>query len=341
MKSAFVVLPLITACAAALAQSPSPAASPRAVDRAISATQTGAPGFRSKMRGSLIRDVETQQVPELFPGEIEDVGPQFLVARPEAAAPEHRWLDAFFDTQLFYTSNALLSERGNQDTSVMVFTLQAAINLPPMEVAGGILSPRVGYRHQWWRYSLDDTSNQLNNFDFAVGSLFAGFRHNWDDKWVATASIDYNRYLSADEEWTEFYTEVVPNWSLERNLPIGEKAQLTIGYYGAYHFTHTDPSPVSHINDRLDTALGFVYVQELLPNLFIQPYYRLQWSHYTENSDRNDMYNNLGLTVVYMFNEWASIRAFMNYENRNSTDDTAADYHKWDTGGGVTFSAKF
>jgi hypothetical protein len=216
--------------------------------------------------------VVLQQVPELFPGEIEDVGPQFLVARPEAAQPEHRWFDAFFDTQLFYTSNALLSEKGNQDTSVMVFTLQAAINLPPMEVAGGILSPRVGYRHQWWRYSLDDTANQLNNFD---------------------------------------------------------------------HFTHTDPSPVSHINDRLDTALGFTYTRELLPSLFIQPYYRLQWSHYTENSDRNDMYNNLGLTVVYMFNEWASVRAFMNYENRNSTDDTAADYHKWDTGGGVTFSAKF
>ena len=342
MKSAFVVLPLITACAAALAQSPAPtSARAVAVDRAISTAQPGSPGFRSKMRGSLIRDVETQQVPELFPGEIEDVGPQFLVARPEAAQPAHRWFDGFIDTQFFHTSNALLSEKGNQDTGVMVITAQAAFNLPPMEVAGGILSPRVGYRHQWWLYSLDNTSNQLNNFDFALGSLFIGFRHSWDEKWVATASLDYNRYLSADNDWDEFYTELAPNWTLERNIPFGETAQLTIGYYGAYHFTYTDPQPTSNINDRLDSAIGFTYTQELMPKLFIQPYYRLQWSHYTENSDRNDMYNNLGVSLVYMFNEWASIRGFVNYENRNSTDDTVTDYHKWDSGGGVTFTAQF
>ena len=338
MKSLIVVLPILGCCVAALAQP--------AVDRVVSPSQSGTPQFRRKIpggAGTLLRDPGTQQVPELFPGEIEDVGPQFLIARPEAAQPEHHWVDGFFDMQLFYTSNALLTEKARQDTSVMVLTLQAAINLPPFEFLGGTMAPRAGYRHQWWMYSLDDTSNQLNNFDFAIGSVFAGFRHTWGDRWVATVSLDYNRYLAHEDEWAEFYTEFVPNWSLEYNIPIGDegKAQLTLGYYGAYHFTHTDPSPVEHINDRLDNAIGFVYTRELFPKLYIQPYYRLQWSHYTENSDRNDVYNNAGIGVLYAFTDWAAIRAFVSFENRNSTDDTVADYNKWDTGGGVTISVGF
>lgn len=333
MKSFLAVLPLVACCTAALAQS--------SVDRAVSATQMGSPSARARMSGSLIRDVSVEQAPELFPGEIEDVGPQFLVAREQKAVAERKIFEGFFDSQLYYTSNALLSEKGNQDTSVMVLTLQAAFNLPQFELAGGTVSPRVGYRHQWWLYSLDDTSNQLNNFDFAVASVFAGFQHSWGDRWVATASLDYNRFLSADNDWTEFYIELVPNWSLEHNIPIGERANLTLGYYGGYHFTQTDPEPVAHINDRLDNAIGFTYTRELISNLYLQTTYRIQWSHYTENSDRNDMYNNAALALIYTFNDWASIRTFVNYENRNSTDDTVADYGKWDSGGGVTFSARF
>ena len=57
--------------------------------------------------------------------------------------------------------------------------------------------------------------------------------------------------------------------------------------------------------------------------------------------DRNDFYNTLGLSLIYNFNDWASLRTFVSYENRNSTDDTVADYNKWDSGAGVTFSARF
>jgi hypothetical protein len=223
----------------------------------------------------------------------------------------------------------------------MVMTAQAAFNAQPITIAGGQFSARVGYRHQWWLYSLDNTANQLNNFDFALGTVFAGFRHSWNDIWVASFSLDYNRYLSLEDDNTEFYVELAPNWAFERNFAVGEKSQLTVGYYGAYHWTQTDPAPVAHINDRLDSTLGAALTVELMPRLYAQPFYRLQWSHYTENSDRNDVYNTIGVGLVYMFNDWASIRTFISYENRNSTDDTVADYNKWDAGGGVTFSARF
>jgi hypothetical protein len=98
---------------------------------------------------------------------------------------------------------------------------------------------------------------------------------------------------------------------------------------------------VSHINDRLDSSFGLTLTRELIPHLIGQAYYRFQWSHYTENSDRNDVYHSLGLALVYNFNDWASVRAFLGYENRNSTDDSVADYNKFDSGGGLTFTARF
>jgi hypothetical protein len=321
-----------------------------AADRAIATTQ-GAPRFRGSIPSDvLIREVKAQRIPELYPGEIEDVGPQFLVARPGATAADgkggpapavHHWFEGFADVQFYRTSNALLTEKGNSDTGVMVLTAQASFNAQPISIAGGELVARAGYRHQWWLYSLDSTANQLNNFDFAVATVFAGFRHSWNDVWVASLSLDYNRYLSLENDNAEFYVELAPNWSLERNFGLGEKGQITLGYYGAYHWTQTDPAPVKHINDRLDSALGVAATFELMPRLFAQPFFRFQWSHYTENSDRNDIYNTIGLGLVYVFNDWASMRTFISYENRNSTDDTVSDYGKWDAGGGVTFSAKF
>ncbi len=310
-------------------------------DRAIATTRSAAVRSQAQMSGSMLtKDMENRQAPELFRGEIEDVGPQFLIARPQGAAPAHHWIEAYADAQFFYTTNALLTEKANRETGVMVLTAQAAITPPPFSLMGGQVSTKAGYRHQWWLYSLDKTANQLNNFDFAVSTVFLSARHSWDEKWVASLGLDYNRYLSHEDGWNEFYVELTPSWSIERNLQIGN-GQLTVGYYGAYHWTQTDPMPVQHINDRLDSTLGLFYSQELLPHLVVQPYYRFQWSHYTENSDRNDFYNTVGLALIYSFNDWASLRTFVSYENRNSTDDTVADYNKWDSGAGVTFSARF
>ena len=329
MKS--ILLPLILATTAALAQSPA--------DRAISAVQ-GA-NTRTRATTLLKRAITEQVAPELYPGEMDDVGPQFLLIPTQGSEiPMHKWFEAFADTQLYYTSNALLTEKGNADTGLMVSTFQAALNFPTFDFLGGQVAAKVGYRHQWWLYSLNDSGSGLNDFDFAVSTVFLQARHTFGEQWATGLGLDYNRLLSRENEWTEFYTELVPSWYVERNFTFGEKAGLTAGLYGAYHWTHTDDL-VAHINDRLDTSFGITYSYELAPNLIAQPYYRIQWSHYTENSDRNDMYNSLGLGLNYAFGENASLRTFIGYENRNSTDTLVADYGKWDTGGGFTFSVRF
>lgn len=334
MKS--IAILLLASAAASLAQLPA--------ERAVTQSQSPAGKFRTMPGGSFLRDVSTESAPELYPGEIEDVGPQFLLARRAAAAgpSRHQWFEAFADWQLFYTNNALLTEKNVRDTGIMVTTVQMAVNFPSVKVLGGELASKLGYRQQWWMYSPDKSRGDLNNFDFTVGTVFLASRHSWDDdKWVASLEIDYNRYLSRDDDWAEFYVELAPYWSLERNFHPDEKTLITVGYYGGYHWTETDPQPVTNINDRLDNSLGLTITREILPRLVGQFYYRLQWSHYSTNSNRNDVYNSLGLAVIYNFNNWASIRAFVGYENRNSTDELIADYNKLDTGGGLTFTARF
>src|SRR3954469_12893040 len=84
MRSLSVVLPLVTCCVTAMAQT-------GAVDRAVSTARTGAPGFRGTVpNGELIRNLRTEEAPELYPGELQDVGPQFLVAREQQAAAERK-----------------------------------------------------------------------------------------------------------------------------------------------------------------------------------------------------------------------------------------------------------
>jgi hypothetical protein len=327
-----------TALIATTAAAQSPA------DRAITALQSSQ--TRTKAAAMLGKAMQEQAAPELFPGEFDDVGPQFLLVpnRSEGVGTvneqKHHWFEAFADTQFYYTSNALLTEKGNSDTGLAVVTLQTAANLPTFDLLGGQVSSKLGYRHQWWMYSLHDSGSQLNNFDFAVSTFFIQTRHSFGEQWAAGLGLDYNRLISHDNDWSEFYTELVPSWYVERNFGFGENALLTAGLYGAYHWTNTDDT-VSNINDRLDTSLGVSYSHQITPDVIAQPFYRVQWSHYTENSDRNDVYNTVGFSLSYRINDWSNVRTFISYENRTSTDDTVADYGKWDTGVGLTLSMRF
>lgn len=337
MKRTLLLLTLL--CASPLwAHAQNRAVRAQAVDRVTTTAQ----GYNRRpdataMNQSILNS-GTESAPELFPGELEDVGPQFLVIQRQQ---RYQWVEVFADSQFYYTSNALLSEKGNDDTGIMVNTAQVTITPPPFSLLGGQASVRAGYRHQIWLYSLDNTANQLNNFDFDVSTVFLGFRHTWNDVWVAGAGIDYNRYLSHDNDWTEFYVELAPGWGLERIFTFGDKATLSAAYAGAYHWTQTDPNPTQHINDRLDNIFALTYTRELCEHVTMQAYYHFQWAHYTENSDRNDIYNTLGLSLAYSPTEWFSVRGFINYENRNSTDDLVADYNKVDAGGGLSLVLRF
>ena len=107
-----------------------------------------------------------------------------------------------------------LTEKGNTDTGLLIGTAWAGIAPPPFEFAGGQAALRAGYRHQRYNYGLDRTSNQLNNFDFDSSTWLANARWTRDD-WTLFAGGEYNRLLSHEDDWNEFYVEGVPGWGVE------------------------------------------------------------------------------------------------------------------------------
>ena len=278
-----------------------------------------------------------ETVPELYPGENRDVGPQMLVM-PQARKV---YFEAGVDMQYYYTSNALLTESGNTDTGVLLSTAYLGLAPTPFDLWGGKFAWRAGYKQQAYNYGFDKTSNQLNNLDFTIGTVYLNGRFTFLDNWTASLGMDYNRYLSFETSFDEFYTEAMPQWSLERTIQVNDRCYISLGYFGSYHLTHTDPLPTTNINDRLDSVFLITSVHQLTEKLILQPFYRFQHSHYTENSDRNDITNTFGVALAYLINDWSSVRVFTSYEVRDSSDSAIPDYGKWDTGGGVSVSVRF
>ncbi len=284
------------------------------------------------------RGVSTESVPTLYPGESADVGPQYLLLRPHR---RRTWIEGGIDAQYFYSSNVFLTERDKVDTGVLLTTVTAGLAPPPFEFAGGEAALHIGYRHARYNYGLDSSANQLNNIDFDVGTIYAGSRFTFHDDWHGWLGLEYNRYLSSERDWSEFYTELLPQWGVERVLHFNDKNAFSLSYYGGYHFTHSDPDPTTHGNDRLDTILSLAYNYTVVTGVILQPYYRFQHSYYSQSGSRHDVFNVVGLTVAYFFNEWASVRLFTSFEARESNDPRVQDYRKWDSGGGVTLAVRF
>lgn len=298
--------------------------------------------------------IPQEEVPEIVPGEAEDTGELVIFKR----RPLHNFFEVSVDSQLYYTSNMLLEEgnRGRKpiDTEVLVSTAQFAIAPDAYDLFGGQFSPRVGFRYQWYNYSLHSNRPMkagfgLNNFDFDAETVFAEGRYRFGDNWIITAGFDWLRLLSHEpptNNYAEFYKEYVPRIQVEKIFQLTDAQFLSIAYQGNFHFTQTDP-PDTTANDRTDHNITVSYTAEILPQLYFQPFGRVQFTHFTSQDDpadgnlRNDLLYSTGLTLQYAFNNWSSIRTFFNYDHRESDSTIIADYDKWDSGVGVSLVFRF
>ncbi len=326
MKAAPVLALLLSLGASLQAQSPATAI--QQAERFQQRQEATRPRFR-------------ETIPTLYEGEEADVGPQYVVM-PKV---KQKWIELSLDSQFFYTSNVFLTEQGNVDSTLSVHTLVAGLAPTPWDVPGGKLAVRAGYRHQFFRYGdLTSHPQEINNLNFDVATVYTQLRYQFHENWIATIGFDYNRLLSGDDGRHEFYVEALPYWGLERQIQFNENSLLSIGYTGNYHATRVD-KPGADINDRSDEILSLVYSHKLGEKLVIQPYYRLQFTHYnnaiTPDRERNEWLNSIGLSATWFFTEWASIRAFINYDVRDSSDEAVQDYHKLDTGGGISITLAF
>ena len=296
-----------------------------------------------------------QQAPELYPGENTDVGPQLLLR----AMPRRQWVEASADSQYYYTSNVFLTKEtrpgGNTDTGVLVSTIQVALAPTPFDVPGGQIAPRLGFRHQWYNYGMDQTSQQdlpngLNSLDFDAETLFVDATYRYGQLWTATLGLDATRLLGHEPplaDYQEFYKELVPHFGVERLFPINDNVGLSVGYNNYTHVTSVDPTPSSNVNNRMEHSFILTYTQQIIPNLVAQPYYRYTFTDYSNFETylkRSDMLHSVGMSLAYYFNNWASIRGFVSYDTNNSHGNPSSssfNYENINTGGGVNLTFKY
>lgn len=327
-------------CTPASAQFPAPGA------------HDNAPGVGAGQAGS-----------ELYAGESDDVGPQVTLS----AKPAGVHIEVSGDTQYYHTSNMFLSEDSpnpnvrEQGSDVLLATVDLAV-APDQTVLGeGEFQPRLGYRQQWYSFSRKNDALFLppgtsRSLDFYAQTLFMEARYRYHRQWLFAGGVDWTE-LSMTHGNSNFYSEVVPRWSVQRLFTLDETKLIVAGYQGAYHATTADSQSSfdpSDLNDRIDQSLFVNYTQSITPKLFVQPYYQYKYTrymHYFVNfseASRHDNLHTVGATLSYYFIPEISVRAFASYElNDSSAQENPFfpgliyDYKKLDAGIGLNLKYRF
>ncbi len=295
--------------------------------------------------------IATNGVPELYAGESSDVGPQSVLQ----IKPRRTWFTAYADAQYFYSDNIFLANNRKTGGDVLVSTVQAALAPSAFEVGDGLLSPRVGYRQQWFSYGLatsktvlayDFNSNkfkqaELDEFDFNAMTIFTDIvwsRANW----TATLGGDFCQLMDSSA-YNEFYKEYVPRWALRRDFSPNAGTMLSIGYEGDYRLTdtpNTPPKTGNNFNDRTDQSLVVIGSWQLCRYAILQPSYRLQYTHFTTTT-RDDYLNSFGLALYCPVTSAITVRAYISYDNLNTDGFYAQNYDNLNIGGGLNLSIRF
>jgi hypothetical protein len=289
--------------------------------------------------------------PELYVGENDDIGPQRILkvkGQSAVAAPRREWLDIMLDSQVFYSDNANFGSADNRIRSaVFVNTAQLAIAPTPFDLGSGKFAPAVGFSSQWYNYS----SDQMSPLDFDAHTAFVNLRY-FLGNWQFSLGANYTRLLSQNG-YEETYREWLPNYTIQRVIPVNDKIAIILGNVIDYHFTHI-PTPFTgyrdDLNDHFDD-MAFLSVNWQLSSKFaVQPFYRFQYSLYpndtasatlASSTQRNDYLSTVGITFLYSFNQHASVRAFCSYNTKSSDDQLTPHYDEINGGIGASLNIRF
>lgn len=287
----------------------------------------------------------TMEAPELFQGELKDVGPQSILK------VKQQWtlFEATFDSQFFYTSNQNLAEDAS-GTTLFVNTVQVSYSPRTIQTSRGPVAPRAGVRHQWFNYGLGDTPATKGDVDFDLQAVFGEARWAFRQDWTAEAGVEFSRLLNHLPTYTtyrQFYSEWVPRVGVTRNVSFSETKSLTFAWQMSYHFSDTPDAVLSvppaprNTNDRLDNSFLAAYTHVFGPKLAVQPYYRALVTRYGSQAARLDFLHSFGLSAYVTLHQNVSVRGFLSYEIKDSDDATVPDYQKFDIGGGLNLSVRF
>ncbi|MEI6862646.1 MAG: hypothetical protein WCL04_10400 [Verrucomicrobiota bacterium] len=274
-------------------------------------------------------------VPELFAGELEDVGPQFLLL----AAPRFLRFELWTDLEITGTSNATLVESGLKASTITSAQFGGTWHLAERSFAGGRLAFETGFKFQTYRYGLlagpKEKINFLeidrNNFDLAGAHLQIGWRRN---SWRAGLAF---RGVSLRNRGNHrvFYEELATEWQVARQWHANPRRTWMLGLDGAARWSNTDSFGLlpNSWNSRIEQGLFAVLDQLLGARWRLQPALRVQGSRYLHRDrHRSDFHTSGRVNLVHPLGTAAELRLGIGYDRRTSSELMIADFHKWDLG---------
>ncbi len=283
-------------------------------------------------------------VPELFAGELDDVGPQYLLVEK----PRARALELWTDFEITGTSNATLVEADPTASTLTSAQVGATWHATPRAWRGGQIGWEAGAKAQAYRYGFLAGGSQEINFveidrnDFDL--LGAHLRADWRrDDWLAAATL---RGLSLRSKAADhiFYEEVALEWQLFRHWSPTPRRTVAVGLEGAARLSRTDSFGLlpGGWNDRVEQGLVVALNQTLGTRWHLQPALRVLATRYTHSGrDRTDWHESARLGLSYALTPRAELRLSASYDQRDSSETTIADFRKWDLALGAAAHWRF
>ncbi len=272
------------------------------------------------------------KVEDLFAGEIDDVGPQYLLlanARPQP-------LELWSDLEITGTSNATLVETNPKASTITSAQAGGTWHFAARPHWHGQLALETGFRLQTFRYGLLAGPKQKinfleidrNNFDLVGAHVAANWRR---DSWLASLALRGASFRNRGADRV-FYQEASLEWQVFHQWRFGARTTVTAGGEGALRWSHTDSYGLlaPGLNNRVEQALVAVLDRALSENWRVQPALRAQATRYTHRDrHRGDLHASARVSLIRAVGH-GELRLGLGYDRRESSEAESFDFSKWD-----------
>lgn len=268
------------------------------------------------------RAAQTMEMPVAANNQVEfDLGEQIPVSAKSGG------LGAYLigETSLNYTSNAFLSNGGNQGD--MYFVASGGAGIHPHIVEGLYLDAYV--YEQVFQYA------RFSSLNFSRFNAGGGFDYVFEGLGQLTAYVRYNyeRFLDGGS-LSEFYVNHGITTGLAKEFSLNDSMAIQTG---AQAIISVAAEPIEAQRNEYDLWLGWRW--RLLDPLELQTYYMVSLFHYP-TGDRLDVTQNVGATLTLALTRWARLSANAGFVANNSTENLF-DYTGVNLGGTLGLDIRF
>lgn len=284
-------------------------------------------------------------VEEIYRGELDDTGPQYLL-QPAAARAARFTLWSRVDAS--WTDNTTFTETNPGQTTVSSFQLGGDVHCLDRAFAEGRLRLSAGAHGQVFRYGLAGGDDRVidflqvdrNNFDL----LGAHTRATWQrGPWLAASSLQGTLLHNRSAHRT-FYRELAWDAAVYRQWSLARQSILLLGVDLTRRWSVTDTYGLlpRSWNDRAEAGLTAAWQQPVRGKLSWRATARALATGYTHaDRSRRDVTGSLGAELIYAWRERCELRVFVSHERRDSTEPGIADYARWEAGAGAGMRWEF